>query len=271
MGYLCGMERDYILLGDCYDILAQLPDASIDAVITDPPYGITCCKWDTAPDLPRLFAGLWRVLKPNGAIVMFAQQPFATDCINASRREFKYEVVWEKSMKQGFLNAKKRPLKSHENIMVFYRKQPTYNPQFHYGKPNMIRNHGNNRNRVTVTGGVSGTKSLTWEYIDTGRRYPTDIVKFSNWNHGGAIKPKGFVAPNIHPTQKPLPLLEYLVKTYTDEGDTVLDPFMGSGTTAVAALRTGRHFIGSEMLEEYHAKSLARIDAARAGLARERG
>ena len=265
--YLCGMERDMLHLGDCMEGLRSLPDGSVDAVITDPPYGITCCKWDVRPDLPALFSELWRVLKPNGAIAMFAQQPFATDCINASRREFRYDWVWEKTAARGFLNANRMPLRCHEDVLMFYRHIPTYNPQMAKGKP------------YEMDQGYCGTiyrkREKRVHTINDGTRYPRDVIRFKDATpsvaHGsvgrGNATTNGTAVPNIHPTQKPLPLLEYLIKTYTNEGDLVVDPYMGSGTTAVAALRTGRHFIGWEKEGDYHAKALARIEAARAELA----
>ena len=172
-----------------------------------------------------------RVTKENAAIVIFSQLPFAVDVINANRKMFRYEWIWHKTMPVGFLNANKMPLRAHENILVFYRKLPTYNPQWWYSTPYV-------KHMTDVKQGCYNATKRNWMYINDGRRYPTDIVKHVN---GQSLQ--SFLD---HGTQKPVGLLEYLIKTYTNEGELVLDACMGSGSTAVAAVNTNRHFIGYE-------------------------
>lgn len=252
--------------GDCFEVLREL-QGPFDAAITDPPYGITQCAWDVKIDLEALHEGIRNVVKVNAPVLIFGVMPFACDVINANRREFRYEIVWRKTQASGFLNAKKMPLRAHENILVFYRRLPTYNPQKHQSPtPVTHRVHGGKNGKLyeryvgrartnsewEIKGGFYGPVERTrdpleYVYYDDGTRYPHDVVDFSNWN--GA----GFVNRNTinHPTSKPVPLLEYLVRTYTNEGETILDPFAGSGTAGVAAMRTGRKAVLIELEEKY--------------------
>lgn len=246
--------------GDCLDLMKDIPDKSIDLILCDLPYGITRLEWDK----PIPFEPLWeqynRIIKDNGAILLFSAHPFTTDLINSNRKMFRYEIIWEKSMRTGFYNAKKMPLKIHENILVFYKHLPTYNPQKHYLSQEYIEQHlvpiGRKRKNSDYKrqksgkawNGVSKEADKSWEYTDTGERYPTDVIKFSNWN-GSLFGNKSKAVK--HPTQKPLPLIEYLVKTYSNEGDMVLDNCMGVGTTGVACVHTNRNFIGYELNEDY--------------------
>jgi site-specific DNA-methyltransferase (adenine-specific) len=235
-----------VLHDDCFNVLASMQDGSVDMILTDPPYGTTDLEWDAAPDLARMFAEFNRVAKPNGAIVVMAQQPFATDCIVANRERFRYEWIWEKTNALGFLDANKKPLRAHENILVFYKSLPTYNPQ----KTKVISDRVGSFIREGHTQHYNQRRTSV--YVYDGTRYPRSVVKFSN--HNGATQ---------HPTQKPLALFEYFIKTYTNEGETVLDCFAGSGTTAVAAINTGRKYIVVEKEEKYIDIIKSRVEAAK--------
>lgn len=219
--------------------MQKIPDKTIDMILCDLPYGTTQNKWDIVVPLEPLWEQYERVIKNNGAIVLFSQQPFTSTLIFSNLDWFRYEWIWEKDNGTGFLNANKMPIKLHENIAVFYNKLPTYNPQMRTGfKP------------YTKLGGPLGTNygkiSARNATNNDGSRYPVDIIKF-NKDHG------------MHPTQKPVALAEYLVRTYTNTGDTVLDNCMGSGTTAIACLNTGRKYIGFENNDEYYQMILNRI------------
>lgn len=235
-----------IIHDDCFNALAAIPDGSVDMILTDPPYGTTDIEWDVAPDLVRMFAEFHRVAKKNAAIILTAQQPFATDCINANRQNFRYDTIWEKTKALGFLGAKKKPLRAHENILVFYKSLPTYNPQKSFIKEK-------HRVKIQASDRYAGYKAFpSGVYTHDGTRYPRSVVKFSNQN--GATK---------HPTQKPLALFEYLIRTYTNEGETVLDCFAGSGTTAVAAINTRRKYIVIEKEEKYVDIIRSRVENAK--------
>lgn len=263
--------------GDCLELMKSIPDGSVDMVLCDLPYGTTELKWDIVIPFEPLWEQYRRVIKNNGAILLFSVQPFTTDLINSNRKMFRYEIIWSKTQPLGFLNAKKMPLRAHENILVFYKNLPTYNPikhkveckdigHVHGGKNGKLyeqyigRKRGNSEYKINglgVYGGINPNVAKTYEYIETGERYPTDIVKFSNWN--GALFGNTTKA-NKHPTQKPVPLLEYLIKTYTNEGETVLDNTMGSGSTGVACINTGRNFIGIELDDNYFEIAKTRIE-----------
>ena len=240
--------------------MKDIPDISIDLILWAPPYGTTRLEWDKIIPLEPLWEQYKRIIKDNGAILLFSAQPFTTDLINSNRKMFRYEIIWEKTMRTGFYNAKKMPLRIHENILVFYKHLPTYNPQKYQLTQEYIEQHfvpigrkrKNSDYKRESTGkawnGVSKEANESWEYTDTGERYPTDVIKFSNFNgcpfgnNSKAVK---------HPTQKPLPLLEYLIKTYSNEGDVVLDNCMGVGTTGIACKNLSRNFIGFELREDY--------------------
>ncbi|MBD5112397.1 MAG: site-specific DNA-methyltransferase [Ruminococcaceae bacterium] len=257
--------------GDCLELMQDIPDKSIDLILCDLPYGTTRLEWDK----PIPFEPLWeqynRIIKDNGAILLFSAQPFTTDLINSNRKMFRYEIIWEKTLVTGFYNAKKMPLRIHENILVFYKHLPTYNPQKHQLTQEYIEQHlvriGEKRKNSDYKrkstgkawGGVSKEADEIWEYTDTGERYPTDIVKFSNWN-GTLFGNKTKTVK--HPTQKPLPLLEYLIKTYSNEGDVVLDNCMGSGSTGVACVNLNRNFIGIELDQHFFEVAKERINSA---------
>lgn len=233
-----------LLQGDCLEHMKETPDGSVDMVLTDPPYGTTQCKWDSIIPLEPMWEQLKRIIKPNGAIVMTAQTPFdkVLGCSNLPM--LKYEWVWEKPSATGHLNSKKMPLKAHENILIFYKELPTYNPQITYGhKPtnNYTKKHDSDGECYGRTKSVSGGGNTS--------RYPRSIQVFSS------DKQK----LRLHPTQKPVALMEYLIKTYTNEGDTVLDFTMGSGTTGVACRNLGRNFIGIELDRDYFNVAFSRI------------
>ena len=223
--------------------MKDIPDGSIDMILADLPYGTTACKWDTIIPFEPLWEHYERVIKDNGAIVLTAAQPFTSALILSNPNLFRYEWIWEKTIAPNFMFAKKQPLRRHENVVVFYKKQPTYNPQMEKGEPYTDKRtnrykEGTEINRESIADIMGQHKKKPIK--NKGTRYPSTVQKFSNGNRG-----------NVHPTQKPVPLIEYLIRTYTNEGETVLDNCIGSGTTAVAAINTGRNFIGIEKEWEY--------------------
>ena len=227
------MEKNIIYNGDCIVGMKILPDNSVDMVLTDPPYGTTQNKWDTVVDMEAFWKEIKRVTKKNSAILIFTQMPFTATVVMANPKMFRYEWICEKHKPTGFLNANRMPLKAHENVLVFYEKLPTYNPQMIQGKPHY---RGGERKRTSTNYKLfSPTYSISNEY------YPRDVLKV-NWKD--SIR-------GLHPTQKPVSLCEYFIKTYSNEGDVILDPFIGSGTTAVAAVNTGRKYIGFEQDDNY--------------------
>lgn len=214
---------------DCFDVFPQIASGTVDLVCADTPYGTTQCRWDSVLDLQVMWDQLYRIAKPNAAIVLFSAQPFTSVLVNSNLRDWRSEWIWEKGNATGFLNAKKQPLRAHENIEVFYRRQPTYNPQFTHGHERRTSK------RKTVNSECYG-KALTLTKYDSTSRYPRDVQFFSSDKQTG----------NYHPTQKPLALVQYLIETYSNSGDTVLDFTMGSGTAGVACQQVGRNFIGIE-------------------------
>ena len=221
--------------------MKNIPDKSIDMILCDLPYGTTHNKWDNVIPMESLWEQYNRIIKEHGAIVLFSQMPFGASLIMSNPKMFRYEWIWEKNQAVGFLNAKKMPLRKHENILVFYKHLPTYNPQGLIKLDEPIYEEGS-ANRNGKNYGVADKS-----FIRTHTNYPTDIITFS--------KDSGY-----HPTQKPVDLLEYLIKTYTNEGDTVLDNCMGSGSTGVACVNTNRDFIGMELNEEYFKIACGRIE-----------
>ena len=220
-------------LGDCLDILPTLPDSSVDMVMVDLPYGTTACKWDSIIPLDSLWKQYNRVCKKNAAMVFTAAQPFTAILASSNISNFKYEWIWEKPQGTNPMNAKVMPLKSHENILVFYRKKPTYNPQMWYSTP-----YTGFVSDSAKIGEVYGKQQSKHRDNPEGSRYPKTVLRYK--------QEKG-----LHPTQKPVALLEYLIKTYTNENDTVLDFTMGSGSTGVAAKNLNREFIGIEKDDKY--------------------
>lgn len=230
--------------GDCLELMSDIPDGSIDMILCDLPYGTTQNKWDNKLPLDALWAHYERIIKTNGAIVLFSQMPFAAELVSSNPKLFRYEWIWQKSQGTGFLNANRMPLKAHENLLVFYKRLPVYYPQKIPGKP---------YTRPPSANTGSYGKFLPVDTVnEDGSRYPLDVIAFQTCN-GSKDRP-------VHPTQKPVPLLEYLIRTYTDEGDTVLDNCMGVGSTGVACVNTARHFIGMELVEDYFQIARRRID-----------
>lgn len=228
--------------------LPSLPDQSVDMVLTDLPYGTTACKWDVVIPFEEMWEQLGRVCKPNAAIVLFGSEPFASALRASNFKMYKYDWVWEKNKGSGHLNAKKMPMKYHETISVFYKKPCTYNPQFTTGHAPM--NYAKNK-QSNIHGKYGEVENAHGSTI----RGPRSILKFPVVNNDGTMDGGKF-----HPTQKPLALLEYLINTYTKEGETVLDFTMGSGSTGVACASKGREFIGMEMDIEYFKIAKKRVE-----------
>ncbi len=219
--------------GDCLDLMASIPDASVDMILCDLPYGTTACKWDTVIPFEPLWTQYRRVAKRNAAIVLTASQPFTTSLIASNMREFRYCWVWEKQQPTGFLDARRKPLKAHEDVCVFYAEAPVYNPQGLI--PVVVKNSRKNKAGNGVYGAVE-----SGDYTQTEGNFPRSVLRIPRVTHG-----------QVHPTQKPVALMEYLIRTYTKEGETVMDNCMGSGTTGVACDNTGRNFIGIERDDKY--------------------
>ncbi len=232
---------------DCLEGMKRIPDKSVDMILADLPYGTTRNKWDSIIPLEPLWEQYERVIKDNGAIVLTAQTPFDKVLGTSNLKLLKYEWIWEKNKATGHLNAKKMPMKAHENVLVFYKKLPCYNPQGLIEKDIPTVNKGDRGKKTQGAGGTNYGVSNK-DAIQTHTGYPRDILYFPV-----DMKP-------IHPTQKPTTLFEYLIKTYTNENETVLDNCMGSGTTAIAAINTNRSFIGFEMDENYHKLANQRIE-----------
>lgn len=237
------MEDIRMVQGDCFDVLARLEAGSVDAVITDPPYGTTALEWDKKIDLPRFWELVKRVIKPGAVVVMFSQQPFTTDLINSNRGWFRYELIWRKTAPVGFLDVRYRPMRIHENILVFcehYRRSNdgrraamTYNPQMMVGKPYKKSSGKIRSNHYAFSG-------MDYERVNTGTRHPVDVLDYPN--RGGK---------SYHPTQKPVDLLEWLVRTFTREGELIVDPFAGAGSTLLAGAKAGRRVLGIERDGKY--------------------
>ena len=283
--------KNKILLGDCMELLKKVPDGSIDMLLCDLPYGTTNCKWDTVLPLDVLWKEYHRVCKINAAIVLTAAQPFTSALIMSNPKYFKYTWVWEKSKATGYLNSKKMPMRAHEDVCVFYRKLPTYNPQMTQGKvydkgiahrPTDVYSQQGQKKRnarrkellkldsealeLELQTHKLSSDGTTKEQIErlvdlikptkvhvkntTGLRYPRTVQYFKTAESEGKV---------YHPTQKPLALFEYLIKTYSNEGDLILDNCIGSGTTALACINTKRDYIGMELEQKYYDITLARI------------
>ena len=229
-----------LLKGDCLEIMKTIPDKSINMILCDLPYGVTQNKLDIVIPLDRLWKQYERIIKDNGAIVLFAQGVFYIDLVNSNRKLFRYDLVWDKQLTSGFLNAKRMPLRQHEQIAVFYKKLPTYNPQFKEGKP--LHSKGTSyKDKEHKNQNYGEFKMIDDNRAGSTQKYPTSILSFA--------KPHPSIA--MHRTEKSIPLLEYLIKTYTNESETILDNCMGSGTTGVACVNTNRNFIGIEITDEY--------------------
>jgi DNA modification methylase len=242
--------KNTIFEGDCLEVMRQFPDNSIDMVLCDLPYGTTQNKWDSLIDLSELWKEYSRVVKPNGAIVLTSQGIFTAKLILSNEKDFKYKIIWEKSKPTNFLNAKKQPLRKYEDVCVFYKKQPTYNPQMKKGEP---YNKGVRKNQLTGSYGDFEPQLVKSD----GDRYPTDVVYFKTAESEGEV---------LHPTQKPVELGRYLVRTYTNEGDLILDNTFGSGSFLVSAALENRNFCGIEKNQDvslFKKESISYIDVAK--------
>lgn len=234
--------------------MQDFPDHSIDLILTDMPYGVLNKKnpdaqWDKEVHLPSLWAQYKRIIKPNGAILLFGQGVFAAKLIMSNPKWFKFDFIWDKVRKSNFLNCKKMPMRQHEQVLVFYAKPPTYNPQMVRCEPhqrNHSRGNGNYQPTNTCYGKFSGADSII-----TDLKYPGTIVKFTK-----ASSKEDW----LHPTSKPVDLLRWLIRTYSNEGDIVLDSFAGSGSTLIAAVEEKRDWIGIELSEKYYEIARKRID-----------
>ena len=230
----------WLMQGDCLERMKEIPSGSVDMILADPPYGTTACKWDSVIPFEPMWEQLKRVIKPNGAIVLFGSEPFSSALRMSNIKQYKYDWVWEKSRFANQMLAKIQPLKIHELLHVFSSGKVQYNPQGLI-EVNKVTKQGK---KVTDNNGGGVRKS---EYMQTHTNYPRSILRFKSESN------------TVHSTQKPVPLLEYLIKTYTNEGDLVLDNTAGSGTTAIAAENTGRKWICIEQNEEYATKAVERI------------
>lgn len=238
-----------LLHGDCLKLMQDIPDGSVDLVLCDPPYGTTNCGWDSVLPFDRLWAEYDRVVKPDGAVVLFAAQPFTTQLIQSNPTAFRYCWYWLKNQPTGFTFARYQPMRKVEDICVFYRKHGTYNPQ----GLQVVTDAKPKRRKMPVRENIYKMDTLLQEYTPRFKNYPKNVLQFD-------------CERGLHPTQKPVPLLEYLIRTYTSEGDTVLDNCMGSGSTGVAVQRVGgRHFIGIEQNEVYFDIAHQRIEEAAVG------
>lgn len=241
-----------LMLGDCLEMMAEIEDGSVDMVLTDPPYGTTACRWDAVIPFEPMWAGVKRVLKKNGAVVFTASQPFTSALVMSNPSMFHQALVWYKNKPSGHLNAKRRHLTSHEDVLVFAAASPTYHPQKWQSRPA----NAATKTKPTEVYGAQVPTSYAGGNTD---RYPLSVLSFNVVNNDGTGEGRH------HPTQKPVALMEYLIKTYTNEGEVVLDFTMGSGTTGVACMNTGRRFIGIERDEGYFDIAEKRIMEAKDG------
>lgn len=246
--------------GDCIELMKKIPSGSIDAIICDPPYGTTNCKWDLIIPFDLMWEQLNRIIKTNGAIVLFGSEPFSSLLRLSNIKDYKYDWIWEKTTVTGHLNAKKQPLRCYENISVFYSKQPTYNPIKTFGHERKVIS-ASSRDKSIERGlsknSVYGTEVIgKVENYDSTERYPRNILRF----------PTDKQKLHLHPTQKPVSLMKYFIETYTNEGDLVLDFTMGSGSTIVACIETNRNAIGIENDDHNFSVAENRINATKAQL-----
>ena len=248
------IEIDKIYNEDCLIGMQKIDDKSIDCIICDLPYGTTKCSWDIIIPFDKLWEQYNRIIKDNGAIILFGQEPFSSLLRVSNLKDYRYDIYWQKERLTNIMQVKRRVGKDVETISIFYKNQCTYNPQ-------MVKYDGPKRGNKVKNGKLGklvddNNDKKVFEYNDTGFRYPTQVWKFK----------RDILTSNIHPTQKPIALYEELIKTYSNPGDLLLDNCSGSGTIAIASLNTGRHFIGFETNENYYNESLKRIDNFRNGL-----
>lgn len=236
------MNKIELFQGDCLEIMKNIPDKSIDLILCDLPYGTTQCKWDTVIPFEELWKQYNRIIKDNNVIVLFGSEPFSSALRMSNVKDYKYDWIWNKVKPSGHLNAKRIPLKQHEIISVFYKNKCNYYPIMTDQKPRLSKNYLNNKSELF------GTEKEVSRVTD--KKYPKTILDFSNASQKG----------KLHPTQKPVELLEYLIKTYTQEGEVILDNCMGSGSTGVACKNLNRNFIGIELDENYFNIAKERIE-----------
>ena len=241
---------DKILTGDCLELLARMPNNSVDLILCDLPYGTTRNKWDSVIDLDELWYQWHRVAKEDAAVVLTAAQPFTSILVTSNLGEFKVEWIWSKTVGSGQLNIKHQPLRTHEEVLVFYGKPPSYHPQMTVGSAYSFT-------RKATYEGPGYNKQRDVEVSNPGVRHPKTVLLVANPRIKGG-----------HPTQKPVELFEYMIRTYSEPGDLVLDNCMGAGTTAVAAMQSGRHFVGMELEPKYVAMAKANVATARRELAK---
>lgn len=248
------MSKVDLRQGDCLELMKSIPDGSIDMILTDPPYGTTACKWDSVIPFEPMWAELKRIIKPNGAIVLFGTEPFSSQLRLSNLKMYKYDIIWEKERPTNIFFMKKQIGKVHENVSIFYSKQPTYNPIMEdrtvtsgaiYGLSDYSK-YNNNGSLTHQQPKYAVSKDYNFK-----KRYPRSVLKLNR----DRVSKK-----DRHPTQKPVALMEYLTKTYTNEGETVLDFTMGSGSTGVACVNTNRNFIGIELDEKYFEIAKKRIE-----------
>ena len=243
--YSISTNRSSEHLGDCLELMKDITSGSIDMILCDLPYGTTQCKWDVIIPFDKLWEQYHRITKPNAAIVLFSTQPFTTALISSNMKYFRYSLIWDKIRAAGFLNANRMPLKQHEDINVFYKAQPTYNPQKYIDKPYDKTKYNGNKLDKNVLGAYTSKNSK-----NEGERFHKSILTFSqNWRR----------QDQIHPTQKPVDLLRWLIRAYTNESELVLDNTAGSGSTAVACLEENRQFIVMEKEQKYYDIILKRV------------
>ena len=232
-----------LLQGDCLELLPTIQDNSIDMILADLPFGMTANQWDSVIPMDQLWDHYTRILKVGGVVALFGAEPFSSNLRLSNPKWYRYDWYWIKNRGSGFLNAKRMPLKAVETISIFYPRLPLYNPQMTVGKPYRTKNH-------TISNNWNSSYKIGWITDNKGTRYPVNAIHFNK------------IAKTVHPTQKPVDLLEYLIKTYTNEGMTVLDNCMGSGSTGVAAKHLKRNFIGMELDKKYFEIAKQRIKEA---------
>lgn len=245
------IEPNTLINDDCLNAMKFIPDNSISMILTDPPYGTTACKWDSVIPLEPMWDQLKRIIKPNGAIVMTASQPFTTTLIASNMKGFAHSWVWNKRFAANFVQAKRQPLKDHEDVLVFSMsgKQPVYNPQM-LKRDNPIKKGGNKQSKAIPIAETKASVEFGHSQKSYDLKHPTTTTSLNFSVREGR---------GLHPTQKPVALMEYLIKTYTNEGETVLDFTMGSGSTGVACVNTGRNFIGIELDPTYYGIACGRV------------
>lgn len=256
------MNFNKLYNGDCLEVLPTIPDGCVDMILCDPPYGATAASWDKHLDWESIWPHYWRILKPNGAVVLFAQMPFAAQLVCSQLKFFRYEWIWGKNMATGFLNSKRAPLKCHESLLVFYKKMPTYNliKLSNQKAKAYYRDCSNERiQRMEIYNSI---RSNHVRFSSDGSRVPRDVISFATVSTEKKGKGTKGMPRTEHPTQKPTTLLRHMIKVYTNPGEVVFDNCMGSGSTCVAAVETGRQYIGIEREKKYYEVACRRVSHA---------